>query len=366
MLRRGGLLLAILLFISACSPGSSDSAGASGDTEAPAEASGETAETTDGTGDTTEPADTSAAGSDEPIAAVIKGLDNPFFGAMRDGIQAEADDDDDVGVEVQAAQSLDDTTGQADRLSTLAGQDFACYIVNPISETNLVQPLADVAEQDVPIVNIDLPIATEAAEQVGAEIDTYIGTDNVQAGRIGGEFMNEHLGGSGMVALIGGIEGDPTSRARLDGFTGGAGDLEIVTTVAGDWDRQTALTQAETILNDTPDLDGFFAANDIMALGISQAVANAGRTGEVAVVGVDGIQDALAAVEQGALTATVSQYPFVIGLLGVDACQAAVDGQELPDNVDAPVQLITEDNAVEAQEQFPLPPAPFDNPFADE
>lgn len=307
------------------------------------------------------------SGSDDSddltIGAVIKGLDNPFFGAMNDGIEAQAAERG-VGVEVQAAASLDDTTGQADRLATLAGQDLGCFIVNPISETNLVQPLAEVG--DVPIVNIDLPVSVDAAEAVGATIDTYIGTDNVAAGRLGGEFVSDQLDGTGTVALIGGIEGDPTSQARLDGFQAGlAGGVEVIAIVAGDWDRQTALTQAETLLTANPDLDAFFAANDVMALGIAQAVANAGLTGEVVVVGVDGIEDALDAVASGALTATVSQYPYVIGQLGVDACIAAVEGRTLPANVDAPVQLVTAENAAQAQENFPEPPEPYDNPFVD-
>lgn len=307
------------------------------------------------------------SGSDDSddltIGAVIKGLDNPFFGAMNDGIEAQAAERG-VGVEVQAAASLDDTTGQADRLATLAGQDLGCFIVNPISETNLVQPLAEVG--DVPIVNIDLPVSVDAAQAVGATIDTYIGTDNVAAGRLGGEFVSDQLDGTGTVALIGGIEGDPTSQARLDGFQAGlAGGVEVIAIVAGDWDRQTALTQAETLLTANPDLDAFFAANDVMALGIAQAVANAGLTGEVVVVGVDGIEDALDAVASGALTATVSQYPYVIGQLGVDACIAAVEGRTLPANVDAPVQLVTAENAAQAQENFPEPPEPYDNPFVD-
>src|SRR5690348_4736420 len=79
----------------------------------------------------------SSSGSTK-VAAVIKGLDNPFFQSMQQGIDAEAQQ---AGVDatVQAAQSITDTTGQADKLNALAGQDYGCYIVNPISGTNLIQ-----------------------------------------------------------------------------------------------------------------------------------------------------------------------------------------------------------------------------------
>jgi ribose transport system substrate-binding protein len=75
------------------------------------------------------------------VAAVIKGLDNPFFQSMQQGIEAQAKAGG-VDTTVQAANAITDTTGQADKLTGLAGQDYSCYIVNPISGTNLVQGIA--------------------------------------------------------------------------------------------------------------------------------------------------------------------------------------------------------------------------------
>jgi ABC-type sugar transport system substrate-binding protein len=300
--------------------------------------------------------------SSSSYAAVIKGLDNPFFQQMEQGIDAQAGESD-VDVEVQAASSITDTSGQADRLNAMAQQGYGCYVVNPISGTNLIQGLAQIAASGTPVVNIDSPIEADAAEKADLEVSTYIGTDNVEAGKMGGEAMVEALGGSGKVALIGGISGDVTSNARLDGFKEGAGDLEIVQTVAADWDRQTAQTRATDILSANPDLKGFFSANDDMALGIARAVANAGKTGEVDIIGVDGIEDALKAVEAGDLTASVAQYPYAIGEMGVQACEMAASGEELPANVTAPVAVVTKDNAQDALEAFPAPFEEFENPL---
>ena len=300
--------------------------------------------------------------SSSSYAAVIKGLDNPFFQQMEQGIDAQAQDSD-VDVEVQAAQSITDTSGQADRLNAMAQQGYGCYVVNPISGTNLIQGLAQIAANGNPVVSIDSPVEADAAEKAGLEVSTYIGTDNVEAGKMGGEAMVEALGGSGKVALIGGISGDVTSAARLDGFKQGAGDLEIVQTVAADWDRQTAQTRATDILSANPDLAGFFSANDDMALGIARAVANAGKTGQVDIIGVDGIEDALKAVQSGDLTASVAQYPYAIGEMGVQACEKAAAGEELPANVTAPVAVVTKDNAQDALDAFPAPFEKFSNPL---
>lgn len=298
----------------------------------------------------------------DSFAAVIKGLDNPFFQQMQQGIDAEAKASG-VDVEVQAAANITDTSGQADRLNAMAQQGFDCYIVNPISGTNLVQGLAQIAAEGTPVVNIDSPVEADAAQKAGLELSTYIGTDNVEAGKLGGQTMSEALGGSGKVALIGGISGDVTSGARLDGFKQGAEGLDIVQTVAADWDRQVAQTKATDILSANPDLDGFFAANDDMALGIARAVANAKKTGEVTIIGVDGIEDALKAVQSGDLYATVAQYPYAIGQMGVQACAKATAGESLPENVTAPVAVVTKDNAGQALDAFPAPFEDFDNPL---
>ena len=83
---------------------------------------------------------------------------------------------------MQAANSITDTTGQADKLNGLAGQDFSCFIVNPITGTNLIQGIAQLSAKNIPIVNIDSPIDADAAKAANAKITTYIGTDNADAG----------------------------------------------------------------------------------------------------------------------------------------------------------------------------------------
>lgn len=297
------------------------------------------------------------------VAAVIKGLDNPFFQAMEKGITDESAA---AGVQstVQAATSITDTTGQADKLTGLAGQDFGCYIVNPISGTNLVQGLAQLAAASKTVVNIDSPVDPAAAQAAGVQLATYIGTDNVAAGKLAAEQMGKALPGGGPVAVIGGIPGDVTSGARIEGFEAGlTNGVTVLQEVAANWERQEALTQATTIISAHPDVKGFFAANDDMGLGITRAVANAGKTGQIAVISVDGNPDALTAVANGELAATVAQYPYVIGQMGVDACTAAASGATLPAKVDAPVQVVTKDNAQQAIESAPKPPAPYDNPF---
>ena len=87
------------------------------------------------------------------------------------------------------------------------------------------------------------------------------------------------------------------------------------------------------------------------------------RPGQIKIISVDGIEDALKAVKSGDLTATVAQYPYAIGQMGVEACQAAAAGKTLPANVKAPVQVVTKANADKALAERPSRSTPYDDPF---
>ena len=298
------------------------------------------------------------AGSDAGMAAEIKGLDNPFFVTMRQGL-VETAGRRRVRLSVGSAASLDDTVGQASSMEALAGQGAGCYIVNPIDATNLIQPLTHVPP-GVPIVNIDSPIDRAAARAAGVRIGTYIGTDNVSAGRLAAATMARRVPRGARVAVIEGIPGDATSKARARGFQQGApGRFIVVHTVPADFDRREAAAAARHLLQSDRRLGGIFAVNDEMALGVVDATTRGAARRKVAVIGLDGIPDALRAIRRGALTATVSQYPYTIGQLAVEACAAHLRGIRVPAKIDAPVQLVDAGNVARALARFPRPVAAF-------
>ena len=306
---------------------------------------------------------TAAGGGSGPtrIGVVLKGLDNPFFVALYEGARAEAGRRD-VVASFRAATDVDDAAGQAARARTLVqGGAHDCYVVNPTTETNLVPPFRGVQR---PIVNVDSPIDRVAARRAGMRIETYIGTDDAAAGRLAATAMASALGGRGEVAVVGGYAVGSTLRLR--GFTRGVAgtQIRIVARANAGYDRERAQLAARQILRSHPRVVGFFAANDVMALGIADAVRAAGKRGEVEVIGMDAIPAALDAVGAGALTGTVAQYPYVMGRMAIEACIAAARGKKLPPRVNAPIVLVTRKNVGRASAAFPLPPRPYVDPFA--
>jgi ABC-type sugar transport system substrate-binding protein len=236
------------------------------------------------------------------------------------------------------------------------------YVVNPITATNLVGALRGVRQ---PIVNIDSPIDAAAASRAHVRVRSYIGTNDFAAGRLAGAHMASLLRGGGELALIGGLANNVNSGVRLSGFERGIRGTRsrVVARVNADYNRTKAEIAAERILRTHPRLSGFFAASDNMALGIADAVDAAGKTGTVRIIGLDGIAEALDAVRAGSISATVSQYPYVMGHMAVEACAAAAGGARLPARVDAPIALLTRGNVARAIAAFPKPFRPYSDPF---
>jgi ribose transport system substrate-binding protein len=215
-----------------------------------------------------------------------------------------------------------------------------------------------------PIVVINSPIDPAAANRAGVHLSTYIGTDDFAAGRLAGARMASLLRG-GQVALVGGWAGNVNSALRLGGFERGIQGtrLRVVARVNAGYDRTMAEIAADRILSTYPHLSGFFAANDLMALGIADSVGAAGKSGRVKIIGLDGIPEALNAIQAGSISATVSQYPYVMGQMAVEACVAAARGARLPARVDAPIALLTKDNVARAIAAFPMPLQWYSDPF---
>jgi ABC-type sugar transport system substrate-binding protein len=295
------------------------------------------------------------------IGVILNYLDDPFFVAIYEGVTAEAKR---LGVRatVRSVTSNAEFTHQATQLRALVAERNDCYVVNPITATNLVTALRGVRR---PIINVDSPVDPVAANRAHVRIRTYIGTDDFASGRLAGERMASILPSGGDIALVGGIADNVNSGVRLRGFERGirGSRLRVVARVNADYDRTKAQIAAERILRTHPRLSGLFAVSDSMALGIVDTLRGAGKTGRVRVIGHDGTVAALGHIREGSISADVSQYPYVMGQMAVQACVAAARGATLPARVDAPIALLTRDNVARAIAAFPKPFTRYSDPF---
>jgi len=304
-----------------------------------------------------------SGGASQPpphVGVVLNGLDNPYFVAMYQGVKHEAASRH-VPVSFRAPQSHADVSRQVAEVRAIVASKKACYAISPIDPTHLVSALHGVRR---PVVFLDSPLNRTTARRAGLRIATAIGSSDFGAGKLAGHEMVSLLHGAGQVGLIGGF---PTGNGalRLRGFSrvvAGTG-VQVVARANAGYVRVDAEAVAAKMLREHPQLTGFFAANDLMALGAADAVNAAGRTGKVAIIGMDGITEALDAIRNGSMSATVSQYPYVMGRMAVEACLAATHHTALPSRVNAPLAVVTKANIARASAKFPRPFKPYSDPF---
>lgn len=271
------------------------------------------------------------------IAVVLKSLTNQYWQGIQAGVEAAADE---FGVDVtlQAASSESAQTEQLTIAQTLVSQEYDAYVLAPESTSNLTPALDQIRNQGAPVVNVD---------DARIAATTYVGPDHSLDGRGAADFFTESLPAGAQVAQVEGQAGSSAAILRIQGFEEGveAGGLDMVASVPGDWDANTAYAATQQILAQNPEVAGIYANNDTMAVGVAQAVSDAGLAGDVLVVGTDGVPEALSGVREGSIAATLSPLPYYEGYWAIEAAVRLLKGQDVPPWVVAPAQLITRDNA---------------------
>lgn len=258
---------------------------------------------------------------------ILKTQASDFWVKMKEGIEAEAEKQG-VKVDIQAAQSEEDTEGQVKIFENMLGKNYKAIGVAPLSPVNVVKPIVDANAKGIYVMNIDEKVDMETLKASGGSVIGFATTDNVAVGRKGAEYIMELLPEGGKVAIIEGKAGNVSGENRKQGATEAFqsdSKFELLTPQPGDWDRQKALDVATSYIQANPDLKGIYCCNDTMALGAQQAVINAGKVGEIFVVGTDGDTEARDSVEQGQLAATVAQDPAEIGAQSLRAMIEAVE-----------------------------------------
>ena len=272
------------------------------------------------------------------IGLSVSTLNNPFFVTLRDGAQSAADE---AGAELIVSDAQNDTAQQQDDIQNFVTQQVNLILVNPVDSDAVVPAIEAANQANIPVIALDRGAS-------GGELATTIASDNVQGGNLAGEELIR-LVGSGSVAQLEGTPGADPARDRGQGFQdaiNAQSALELVASQTANFDRAEGLNVAENILQANPDIAGIFAQNDEMALGAVQALGDSAGD-EVKVVGFDAIEDALSAIQDGTINATVAQQPAEIGSLGVENAIRVINGESVEENMPVEVQLVIPENVSE-------------------
>jgi D-allose transport system substrate-binding protein len=257
------------------------------------------------TGTSTEQTQTSTP---EKYALLIKPLSNVYWMAVKNGVEAWAKENN-VTVDVYAAESEENIAGQLSQMEDIIGKKYNGIALAPLSSVNLISGIVKANKEGIPVVNVDEGVDLNELKAQGGTMVGFVTTDNKIVGQKAAKFIVDKIG-TGDVAIIEGTTGNVTSNNRVAGskeYFSSVSGIKVVASQPGNWDRVKALDVATNIMQSNPNLKAFYCANDNMAMGVFQAVQNAGKTDKIIVVGTDATEDAKASISEGKMSATVGQ-----------------------------------------------------------
>jgi len=243
-----------------------------------------------------------AARQDEQLQVVfsVPGLAFPFFVHMVNIAKEKATE---LDIELIVQDGQDDSATQSANLEAAIAQGVDGVVISPRDVKALAPAIQSVIDAGIPVVTIDRNV--EGVETLG-----HVGADNVRGGEKQGEFLMEILPDGGQIIELQGTVGASPAIDRSAGFNSVIADhpeYEIVFQQTAAFRRDQGLSVTEQALQANPDVDAIVAANDDMALGAAEAVAGAGL--DIPIIGFDALPEALQAIQNDTLAATIDQWP---------------------------------------------------------
>jgi ribose transport system substrate-binding protein len=277
------------------------------------------------------------------IALIMKSLANEFFVTMAEGAKAhQAANASTYSLLVNGIRNESDLAQQVALVEQMMAQGVDAIVIAPADSRALVPVLAKAVRQKIVVVNIDNKLDEATLQQAGIDIP-FVGPDNRAGARTLGAALAKHLGRGDKVAILEGIPTAFNAQQRRLGFEDAMRDagVEIASVQSAHWEQDEANTVAAAMLREYPDLKGILASNDNMALGAASAVRQAGRTGQVFVVGFDNIAAVRQMLDDGRVLATADQHADRLAVYGIEYALKILRGETQAKDMQTPVDLVT-------------------------
>ncbi|MFI6902631.1 ABC transporter substrate-binding protein [Nonomuraea sp. NPDC050394] len=272
---------------------------------------------------------------------LVQGLaGEEFYETMACGARAKAKE---LGVEleVQGPQKFDPTLQTPIVNSVVAAQPDALLIA-PTDVKAMIAPLTQAKQRNIKIILVDTVVEDAS---IGL---SRISTDNVKGGAAAAKALSEQIGGKGKVLVISTDPGVSTVDARIKGFEEEIKAAHPGVSSLGVQYSHNDVGEASKIVNAAlakdPDLAGVFATNLNSATGAGTALQQAGKLGQVKMVGFDAGPAQVKQLRDGVVQALIAQLPGEIGAKGVEQAFAAVKGQQVTASIPTDATIVTREN----------------------
>jgi len=272
------------------------------------------------------------------IGVSIARVDDNFMTYVRSGLEEAAKKD---NIQIQFEDAQGDVVRQINQVQGFLNQKVDAVIVLPVDTAATANMTRAAVEAQTPLVYVN----RHPDERVLPKGVVTVASNDIEAGQLQMRYLAEKLGGKGTLAIIMGDLAQNSTHDRTEGVKQVLKDypgIKIVEQQSAEWQRNKGMDLTSNWLLAGTSFDAIVANNDEKAIGAAMALQQAGKTkGEIAIVGIDGLPDGLAAIKRGMLVASVFQDPKAQAATALQAAIKMIKGEPVETDVWVPFQLIT-------------------------
>ncbi|NKQ57548.1 substrate-binding domain-containing protein [Amycolatopsis sp. K13G38] len=271
----------------------------------------------------------------------------PFYISMQCGAEAEAKK---LGYTLTtSAPQKFDAALQTEKVNALGSNPPGALLIAPTDDTAMLAPIQQVANRGTKIVQVDTALKDSSVAV------SSISSNNTEGGQLAAKTLADLVGGkSGSVLVLDTIAGTSTTEARAKGFTDELAKYPNLKSIGVQFTQnepEQAAAKVTAALASTPDLIGIFATNLNTGEGAATGLRNAGKVGQVNLIGFDASPSEVDGLRKGEYQALIAQDPAMIGRQGVDQAAAALENKPVTKTMSAPLHSITKAN-MDANSQY--------------
>lgn len=278
------------------------------------------------------------AGGDAPVRVGVTVYDmSSFITQGQEGMEAYAKEN---NIELLWNSAGGDVATQASQVEQLTNAGVDAIIIVPVQADSLGPQLQAAKAADIPVIAVNTTLTDESA------ITSSVLPDDVAAGKQEMEMMAQELNGKGNIVILQGPLGSSPELDRTEGIQSVLAEnpgIKVLAKDTANWTRDQAVNKVKNWISSFGDkIDGVVSENDDMGLGAVQALKEAGM--DVPVVGIDGIEDGLKAVENGDFIGTSLQHGRVELATGLAVAQKVAEGEQVKKEYTYVMPPVTPDN----------------------
>ncbi len=244
-------------------------------------------------------------------------------------------------IEIVHMDGGSDSANQVSQVESLIGSGVNSILMVPFDRNGLVPAVEAAKAANIPMIEL-------CQETSSPDRTSFVGSNHKTSGVMLMQALADKSGGKGNVVMFIGPSGQDSAIARTEGgqeVLAKYPEMKVVAEKIANWDRATAMTDMENLIQAGIPIDMIFAESDSMALGALGAIKGTELEGKVIIGGIDAIADAVDAIKSGEMYCSAFQNAKQQAITGIDVAYKAAMGEQVDALYDIPFELVTKENA---------------------